>query len=918
MKFSRSRAKLGTRNLTQTVKFWTSSLSYTMHTSWFPAILACAVLAAATGLPLQGGMAAATAKEGGELYLVPLSHLDYFWGGTREECLARGNRIIAKAIEIAKRQPEFRFLIEDNVFLAHYVDTHRQTREVEELKQLVKLGRFEIAPKWAAIYQNLPDGEAQVRNIMLGKRYAREVFGVDPQVAHLGDLPGYTLQFPQILAKTGIPYIVMTRMGPSSHPLFNWRSPDGSRALVWSRGHYGLASRFGFDTSVTEIKRAALLNHVKQVRAESPAPVYMSWGVDLWAPSDRIVENVRAVNQAEIGLRILVATPHDFFTTVRATKSADLSGEIPSSWPNLLSSLPHIWPKIVPATNTLLNAEKFAAVNYALGMAQYPRERLGTLWRKLLEAMDHNQDGQGGFIGDERKIGYMQLAELEGGEILREMLHNIAERVRIPSPRRHAIVVFNASSWTRSDIVKAHVAIFGDVVPSAIADFRRGMKLVDETGAAIPSHVEEYSENISRSASLVFVARDVPPLGYRTFYLVADEHAQQPASISTIQLDADKDRQEPRRPRGVDTVETPFYRLTIDTATGGVSLFDKELSREVVKNMEIVGLEERGGNYIGVEPLSGRTIPYTNIGTEVEENNGVRTIVKVTGKVGDIPVVQRLIFYAGLKRLDIENTVEWREPRFLRISQLFPLQHPDSRIQYGVPFGANAGSNLIPNTEPHASDEITKENWMKSRDIQHWLWAGGPDWGLTIAADHHQVKLEDHLVRAEMVRGTRFTSVRVVRGEKVGSLNYPPPGTYIFRYSLTSAPGDWTAARSWRAGIDFNNALIPVNVMDEISPKSLPASYSFCSVSGDNVVVSALKKADSGEQLVLRMYDIQGKAAEVSIEFLGKRRSATEINLLEEPIKQSLQHTLAIQPYQIQTLSLGVPERTALGTAMAR
>ena len=30
-----------------------------------------------------------------EIYVIPFSHLDLFWAGTREECLARGNRIIA-------------------------------------------------------------------------------------------------------------------------------------------------------------------------------------------------------------------------------------------------------------------------------------------------------------------------------------------------------------------------------------------------------------------------------------------------------------------------------------------------------------------------------------------------------------------------------------------------------------------------------------------------------------------------------------------------------------------------------------------------------------------------------------------------------------------------------------------------------
>src|SRR5260370_23883570 len=87
-----------------------------------------------------------------EVYLVPFSLLDFFWGGTREECLARGNRIIAKAINLANERPEFRFLLEDEDFLANYVETHVGSAEIDALKRLVREGRIEIAPKWAGIF----------------------------------------------------------------------------------------------------------------------------------------------------------------------------------------------------------------------------------------------------------------------------------------------------------------------------------------------------------------------------------------------------------------------------------------------------------------------------------------------------------------------------------------------------------------------------------------------------------------------------------------------------------------------------------------------------------------------------------------------------------------------------------------------
>lgn len=859
---------------------------------------------------VQAGEPAATTTTGTpDVYFVPFSHLDLFWGGTREECLARGCNIIAKAIRLARQSPQFRFLLEDEVFVANYLDSHRGAPEVEQLKKLVRSGQIEIAPKWAAIYQDLPDGEVQVRNLAIGKRYARDVFGVDPQVAHLGDLPGYTPQFPQILSQSRIPFAVMTRMGPADKSLFHWKSPDGSRTLVWNSLKSYCWGTFLHSSRMTdEQKLARFRKDLADVQATTSGPILMHFGCDLWSPPDNLVEIVERFN-ARAPARLIFATPVEYFRRVQSQPgTAEVSGEIPSSWPNLIASLPHLWPPITPATNTLLAAEKFAAINDALGYADYPGGEFETLWKSLLEALDHNQDGQGGLPGDRGKIEGREVAALRGGQILRDMLRNLAERVEVPVPGSFPIVVFNPMSWTRDDLVQAHVTLFGEANPADLAAFKKGMRLVDETGQSIPFHIKQYSENISRALEMAFVARGVPSLGYRTYYLVAAEQADTFPPTAKVTLDAERDLREPRRPLGSDKLENAFYRLSVDRATGRVALFDKELNREVCRDMEVSALEERGGNYIGIEPPSGRTLISVVDRVAVEENNAVRAVVRIDLRIADIPIVQRLTLYHDLKRLDIENTVDWRSHRFLRIRQVFPAAVSNAAIHYGVPFGANVSTNILPGAGTRFGDEITNESWRRSRLIHDWLHLGAGDWGMTIAADHAQFRLEDEAVVAEMVRGTRFTSVKVVRGEDVGSMQYPPPGSYTFRYALASAPGDWKAAKAYRAGLGFNSRLLPVYVADAVSTKSLPPTASFCTLKQDNVVVSALKKADVGPSLVLRAYEIEGSPLETSLEFLGRPATVSEVNLLEEDVQQSPRQSLRGVPYAIKTVKLELPK----------
>ena len=77
-------------------------------------------------------------------------------------------------------------------------------------------------------------------------------------------------------------------------------------------------------------------------------------------------------------------------------------------------------------------------------------------------------------------------------------------------------------------------------------------------------------------------------------------------------------------------------------------------------------------------------------------------------------------------------------------------------------------------------------------------------------------------------------------------MNYSPPGRYVFRYSLSSAAGDWKASKAYRTGMAFTNPLLPISVVDAISAKTLPPVQSFCSIKQDSVIVSTIKKADIG------------------------------------------------------------------------
>jgi alpha-mannosidase len=843
-----------------------------------------------------------------QIYVVPFSHLDLYWACTEEECLSRGNFIISKTIQLALRYPEYRYLLETEVFVSNFVDSHRGTKELEDFARLVKEGRIEIAPLWAAIYQNQTPGEALVRNIIAGKRYARNAFGVDPKVAHLADIPGFTRQYPQILRKAAIPYMVMTRMGPRDLSLFNWKAPDGSAVLVWNTTNgYGWGIGLGLHLDLDKDRLESIAHDIKSVEATTSGPIYLPWGMDLFAPSDKLIENIGVLNQKLSPNHFRLATPEEFFRAAVVTRGIpDLSGEIPSSWANLTTSLVPLWLPAMSASDTLVSAEKFASINYALGYAPYPDKALDSLWKDDLKSMDHNNDGQGGEIGDERKLGFAQNASLGAGQILRDSLRNIAERVQRPFPRSTSIVVFNPLSWTRDDVVQAHLTLFGELGMDEIDDYKNGMRLLDEQGTSIPFQIEQYRDGPSRSLNVVFIAHGVPSVGYKTYYLVPAKGLDKSSNACEVKLDTDDAARQANDAIGSDLVENEYYRVSVERATGRIEIFDKDLNQTVSTGIEIAAAEERGGDDQNIILASGRTIINVIDSVELEENGQSKTVLRINGQVGGVPIVQRLSLYRGIKKIDVENTIDWKPGRSMNIEQVFPILQRDAEVRNGIPFGTVAAPDIMAKAGPSNGDEVSPGIWKGWRQIQDWVFAGTKEWGFTVSADHNLIEVGDTAIRADMIRGTIFSPVTTFENGHAIPDARPPADRYVFRYSFTSGKGDWSAAKSWRAGMAFRTPLIPVSSMNALSEKPLPPEKSFLSLGADNLVVTALKKADADPAIVLRAFEIQGNTAESPIRFLGQEHAFRQANLLEEDSPAGEQKTLRMRPYDIDTLKLSV------------
>ena len=108
-----------------------------------------------------------------------------------------------------------------------------------EITQRIKEGRWEIVGgMWVEPDLNMPDGESLVRQLLVGKRWYKQAYGVDVRIGWNPDSFGYTWQLPQIYKKSGVDYFVTQKMtwndtNQLPFKLFWWESPDGSKVLAY-------------------------------------------------------------------------------------------------------------------------------------------------------------------------------------------------------------------------------------------------------------------------------------------------------------------------------------------------------------------------------------------------------------------------------------------------------------------------------------------------------------------------------------------------------------------------------------------------------------------------------------------------------------------------------------------------------------
>jgi hypothetical protein len=822
---------------------------------------------------------------------VPGSHLRLSGLGYPEEALSRGGRAISSALDLVAHDPLFRFSSGHLATIEAYLRSHPE--RAKDLCEAIGDGRIEVGAGWVPLAQALVDGEVLVRNLALGGAFAGARLAARPVVCHEDGAGGWTPQFPQIALGAGIPLAAFRGPGPGHPSLIGWRGLDGSVLTTWHGGESTRQLGPGLDVTA------------------DGSPVY--WGDDLWVPDEAALSSLRAwAKEEDLALELVTVSEAVARLGPAAGESIPV-GDRPATGPPLEAVLPELFLAGSRAVTSLLEAERAWASLVVMGREALEYPGFQDRWRALLAALSLYRSGageQGTVAGCEAVARSVQTASET--DIVR-IQQSVAEAVTAGYGPAGTIpiVIFNSLAWDRTGPVEAHVTFYGG---NAATDSSRydAYRIVAEDGRPVPSQQLGGRQTTVAEAGLLFVASDVPANGYATYYLVPDvpeagsfSGIQAPGALApdfsepsfVVEDSVDRVSEPYRGIRVGRSLETRHYLLDVDEITGGVSVSDRRLGRDLLAGIRPVAVEESLKAGPDGQAPTGRIFEFSPDRVELEESGEVRATLAVYGRLLSSPIEIRYRLYGDVPRVDVTLKLSWRDPKPVRVQMRFPTCTSSPAVRYGVPFGHVLLDARQDAPGAGSGAEVPGDPEPGRRQFQGWVALDDDGWGMALASDR----------RTFSVHGSELRNEVLVSCPDPASYGYKVfwrrnPEELVCRYSIRGYTGSFAEGLAHRDAWELDYGLRAVCSYGSPSGRSLPTSGSLLRLDGSGVVTSAMKLSEDGQAVILRAFETLGLPCQASLTGCRPIGSVREADLLEVPGAELDSGCISFRPFEIKTL----------------
>ena len=354
--------------------------------------------------------------------------------------------------------------------------------------------------------------------------------------------------------------------------------------------------------------------------------------------------------------------------------------------------------------------------------------------------------------------------------------------------------------------------------------------------------------------------------------------------------------------RGDRSIENHRYRVTIDDNGDISSILDKQSGRELLSaparlafqtekphdwpawNMDWDDQKQPPRGYVG-GPAK----------IEALDSGPFRASIEVTRDAEDSHFVQIISLDDGgdsADRIEIHNEIDWKTPA-AALKATFPLTAKNPKATYNWEVGTVERGN----NEPRRF-EVPSHQWIDLTDQSG-------DFGISIltGAKYGSDKPDDSTLRLTLLYTPGLGSGN---GASYADQTSQDWGHHELTYAIYAHKGDWRNGTQWQA-MQFDQ---PLHLFEtQKHPGPLGKSFSFLRVSNPNVRVLALKKAETSDDIIVRVVEIAGKPeTDVRIAFASPVTSVREVDAQERKIGNMVVDdggiAISLTPYQLRTFAL--------------
>ena len=799
------------------------------------------------------------------LYLIGYSHLDTEWCWNYPQVI---NEFVSNTLRenfpIFEKHPEYVFNWTGSnryKFMKEYYP-----EEYARLKGYIKQGKWFTAGSSVEEGDvNSPSAESLIRQVMYGNEFFRREFGTESNEYMLPDCFGFPASLPSILAHAGITGFSTQKLtwGSAVGVPFNvgtWVGPDGQSVVAaLNGGSYTTRVREDLSQSKRWYDRIDANGKKSGVYADFAYYGEGDRGGSAGAESaDWVVKSLQGTGP----VKVIAARASELFSILSPQQKAALpsyQGDLELTQHSAGSITSQAMMKRWNRHNELLggSAEQVSVAASLLGAQAYPMAEISDGWLRFLPGQFHDIMA-GTALPESYEYAWNDqiLAQNRFADVVTHGVGGVA-RALDTQAKGVPLVVYNALSFAREDVVEATVTFPGGVVP-------KGVWVVGPNGKTVPAQIAGSEKGGVR---ILFLA-SLPSAGFATFD-VQPTAAAMPATGLTVTN---------------TTVENARYRVRLAPNGDVASVYDKVAKREMLAGPARLAFQyERPQDYPAwnMDWVDQQKPPRAYVSgpakVRIVENGPARVALQVERESEGSRFIQTIRLAAGGQRVEFATKIDWRTGESA-LKAVFPLAVSNPKATYNWEIGTVERGNNDPKKY-----EVPSHQWFDVTDT-------GGAYGVSVLDDskYGSDKPDDNTVRLTLLYSPG------VRGsyQHQASQDW---GRHEMVYALKGHKGDWRTEKTSGDAARLNQPLLAFQAPAHAG--TLGRSFSLLTVSGgDQVRVAALKRAEDSNEIIVRLFEMDGKPAKnVRLSFAAPILAAREVNGQEKPLATTPAGTSAVK-----------------------